>query len=71
MTRDPLMQAVNRAFRETVEAGEIIYAAGLPREIKDEYLTAHSALLALKLKLEAREKASEEARRAAREPNLG
>ena len=52
---EPLTKLVGQAFRDTVEAGEIIYAAGLPREIKDDYLAAHSALLRLKTKLAERE----------------
>jgi hypothetical protein len=48
---DPLADLVNKAFRDTVEAGELIYAAGMSREIKDEYLKAHSALLKLKTML--------------------
>jgi hypothetical protein len=48
---DPLRSLVNKAFRDTVEAGELIYAAGMSREIKDEYLKAHSALLRLKTML--------------------
>lgn len=55
--KDPLNDLVNRAFKDTVEAGEIIYACGMRREVKDEYIKAHSALLRLKNLLKQRKAA--------------
>lgn len=48
MANDALQDCVGRAFKDTVEAGQLIYAGGMSREIKDEYIKAHSALLKLK-----------------------
>lgn len=47
MNDDPLAKLIDEAFKATCEAEEMIYAAGMKREIKD-HVIAHSALLALK-----------------------
>lgn len=47
-TTSTLKELIDDAFAATCEAEQLIYAAGMKREIKDHIIAAHSALLALK-----------------------
>jgi hypothetical protein len=45
---DTLSTLIEEAFAAVVEAEHIAYAGGLPRELKDDLIAAHSALLRAK-----------------------